>query len=597
RTTRLRLDQYISQEFPIPNGLPQGSPLSVTLYLLYNSDLLLPARPSLDNDAISIAYINDVTHLVAEPSTDQGMNSLTTAFQHSKDWRRRHGAIFDPKKAKVIAFTKRKITHPSIQLGDQLLSFEMKVRWLGMTLTPTLTPGAHLKALKKRFNDTLAQLARISRPTFGLSQKESRQLISAVLLTRILNGSILWYTMKNKSGVTKLLDTWHHRAARLSTGTMRQMPVAFIKYFGRVPEFTDQHIKLTHNYIHHKLTGPKEDPAAEMIRRELWSRPINHPSPLSLMIGIEELKKSHSSKCETILPLPIPPWAPLITQTANTALTKDQAKEVVPNQVKDELKENTLVLFSDGSLLHQKGGGAAAILVNTGQSKNTYIGKDTLITNLEAEITALLLCQDLVRDHITTHGYPPAVAIFSDSQAALSSAALHKKQATAQQLQLQIYTNLKHWVKYFPIRLYWCPGHVGIPENEKADVLAKQAEDSQKTSIYTINTISLSTLKHLTVATLINKQPTPEEATRISFKTPPKLISRALDLLEKGPAATIHQLQSGHVPLNNYLYRIKRVDSPTCQHCDKRETPLHYLITCPAFTKQQKRFIKDLKTN
>ncbi|MBW0500947.1 hypothetical protein O181_040662 [Austropuccinia psidii MF-1] len=170
---------------------------------------------------------------------------------------------------------------------------------------------------------------------------------------------------------------------------MRQIPISFIKYFGNVPDFTNQHIKLTHNYIHRKLTGPKEDPAAEMIRRELWSKPINHPSPLSLIIGIEELKKGHRSNCETILPLPI-------TQTANTSLTKEQAREVVPNHIKEKIKKNTLVLFSEGSLLHQKGGGAAAILVNTGQSKMTYIGKDTLITNFKAELTALLLYQDLI---------------------------------------------------------------------------------------------------------------------------------------------------------------------------------------------------------
>ncbi|MBW0500946.1 hypothetical protein O181_040661 [Austropuccinia psidii MF-1] len=165
RTTRLRLNQYISQAFPIPNGLPLGSPLSVTLYLL------LPAHPSLDSDSISIAYVNDVTHLVAKPSADQGMKSLATVFQHSENWRRRHSAIFDPKKAKVIAFTKRKMTYPLIQLENQLLSFEKKVRWLGIILTPTLTPGAHLKTLKKHFNHTIAQLARISRLTFGLNQK------------------------------------------------------------------------------------------------------------------------------------------------------------------------------------------------------------------------------------------------------------------------------------------------------------------------------------------------------------------------------------------------------------------------------------------
>ncbi|MBW0498140.1 hypothetical protein O181_037855 [Austropuccinia psidii MF-1] len=336
---------------------------------------------------------------------------------------------------------------------------------------------------------------------------------------------------------------------------------------------------------------------AEMIRRELWSKPISHPSPLNLIICKEELKGSHHSNCETILPLPIPPWAPPITQTANISLTKEQAREIILDQIKDELTNDTLVLFSDGSLLHQKGGGAAAILVNTGQSKMTYIGKDTLITNFEAELTALLLCQDLICNHIATHGHPTAVAIFSDNQAALSGAALPRKRSVAQKLQLKLYTDLNHWTKLFPVHLYWCPGHVGIPENEKVDALAKLAAESQEILTYTIKTISLSILKQLTLTALINKKPTLEEATCIGFKTPSKLITRALNLLEKGPAATIHQLRTGHVPLNNYLYRIKRADSPTCQHCDKRETPFHYLIQCPAFTDQQKQFTKDLKSS
>ncbi|MBW0494315.1 hypothetical protein O181_034030 [Austropuccinia psidii MF-1] len=102
------------------------------------------------------------------------------------------------------------------------------------------------------------------------------------------------------------------------------------------------------------------------------------------------------------------------------------------------------------------------------------------------------------------------------------------------------------------ICLYWCPGHIGISENKRVNTPAKLAAESQETSIYNINTISISILRQLTSAALINKS-IPEEATHIGFKTPPKLITKALDLLEKGPAATIHQLQTGHVPLNNYL--------------------------------------------
>ncbi|MBW0528619.1 hypothetical protein O181_068334 [Austropuccinia psidii MF-1] len=68
RTTSLKIDRVVFQVFAIPNGLPQGSPLLVTLYLLYNSSLLLPILPSLNEDEISIAYRDNFTHLLATES-------------------------------------------------------------------------------------------------------------------------------------------------------------------------------------------------------------------------------------------------------------------------------------------------------------------------------------------------------------------------------------------------------------------------------------------------------------------------------------------------------------------------------------------------
>ncbi|MBW0465830.1 hypothetical protein O181_005545 [Austropuccinia psidii MF-1] len=63
---------------------------------------------------------------------------------------------------------------------------------------------------------------------------------------------------------------------------------------------------------------------------------------------------------------------------------------------------------------------------------------------------ALLLFQELTQDHIATHGYPKAVAIFLDNQAALMSAALPRRNLTAQFIQLKLYANLQQWTKHFP---------------------------------------------------------------------------------------------------------------------------------------------------
>ncbi|MBW0468337.1 hypothetical protein O181_008052 [Austropuccinia psidii MF-1] len=150
---------------------------------------------------------------------------------------------------------------------------------------------------------------------------------------------------------------WHHKATRLSTGMMRQTPTAFLKHYCNVRYFTKKHIKLTHNYIHNKITGPTEDPSMEMIQNKLPSTPPSHPLPLSLILNKEDLLKSHQTRRKTILTLPYPPWSKPIALINNMSLTKEQSKKMLPHQVEEEIHKGTLVFFSDGSLLTQLEGG------------------------------------------------------------------------------------------------------------------------------------------------------------------------------------------------------------------------------------------------
>ena len=64
--------------------------------------------------------------------------------------------------------------------------------------------------------------------------------------------------------------------------------------------------------------------------------------------------------------------------------------------------------------------------------------------------------------------------------------------------------------------------------------------------------------------------------------------------LPRRQASILIQLRTEHVPLQTYLHRIQRADSPTCEQCGTApETVHHYLRECPAYEEQRERLDGD----
>ncbi|MBW0516704.1 hypothetical protein O181_056419 [Austropuccinia psidii MF-1] len=110
-STIMKLDSYTSDPVDIDRGLPQGSPLLVTLYLLYNSALLVDNLLTLDDQEILLGFVDDVAHLVSDSSYNKSLKRLHVKGNLSLNWGLKHGAVFDKKKAKVIVFSHKKIAN------------------------------------------------------------------------------------------------------------------------------------------------------------------------------------------------------------------------------------------------------------------------------------------------------------------------------------------------------------------------------------------------------------------------------------------------------------------------------------------------------
>ncbi|MBW0504749.1 hypothetical protein O181_044464 [Austropuccinia psidii MF-1] len=213
RHTKIKLNDFVSNNFFIKQGLPQDSSLLVTFYLIYNSSLLLPRPPTLEEDQISIAYINDVVHLTESKCHNRLLKSIKEVIAHSLRWGTPHGAIIDEKKTNILWFTKKKITHTEIRLTEKTFKLQQTTKWLGVHLDSKLNFGNHIRKLKKTCSLTMNKLRLIIKTTYGLNPREAQQLVLGVLFPRLLFGSILWFTKQNKKTVKSWLDKVHNNSS------------------------------------------------------------------------------------------------------------------------------------------------------------------------------------------------------------------------------------------------------------------------------------------------------------------------------------------------------------------------------------------------
>lgn len=272
----------------------------------------------------------------------------------------------------------------------------------------------------------------------------------------------------------------------------------------------------------------------------------------------------------------------------NVGNCRDDVKKRVPSQVEGEERQRACVIFTDGSYIPEVGGGAAAAMEE--RTASHAYGPLEGISNYEMEAMAIMIAIVQFRQMISTDPDKfGALAIFSDSQAALDLLARPAQPKTLQYLSRFLRRSYNLIPKEYPLRLYWTPGHEGVTLNEAADAAAKEAADGNKDPV--MLPVSLGGLLRHSRAVFNRREVVPISP----YKTKSRKIAEALQRLEKGQAAAIFQLRCGHCPLRKYLHRIGAEDHNKCTSCFATETPTHFLIYCRRFTLQRRAFRKTLK--
>jgi len=192
------------------NGVPQGSVISVTLFLIAINNifdnLLPPIKYTIFADDCNI-FCSGVNIRTTVELIQQALDELLK-------WSTTTGFNFSPSKTQCIIFCKNRnqnLLH--INLNNIILSYTDKIKILGMTFDHKLNWNPLLKNLKINANNNMKIIKTLSHHSWGSDKNSLISIYKAIILAKMEYGAVIYNTAKNK--ILNILNPIHNQGIRL----------------------------------------------------------------------------------------------------------------------------------------------------------------------------------------------------------------------------------------------------------------------------------------------------------------------------------------------------------------------------------------------
>lgn len=387
RETNLAFNGFESAPFALTHGLPQGSPRSPLLYLLYNTSLLDVADTT--NHAEALGFIDDVVLLTSANDNHQLKGQMQTLAYRQLQWAKRHGAIFDVNKSNWVLFSPQEPASPiTIDFGDRKrLAPIHQVKWLGITFDDRLTFKQHRLNTLAKGSQRSGFLASISHSQWGIPPHLLKTLLTTTIHAAIDYGVAAWMPLEVPRYFTDKLSTIDHTCARAALGALKSTPAAFLDHdFGLTPPKIRLQAKIL-QYIAKALTKPNHHPAHGFAAQARSSDPRCHHNPYHRFFQHKLCKTFDNYIAQTTLDPSIqlrrpPNYNTLIRNNEERA--KAEAKHLKPNA-------HHLIMYTDGSRLPKENTAAAAWSQKSNKTMAEGLGPARSYGIYEAEYRGLHL--------------------------------------------------------------------------------------------------------------------------------------------------------------------------------------------------------------
>ncbi|ODM18159.1 hypothetical protein SI65_06030 [Aspergillus cristatus] len=617
RWVQLQIDNTQCPAHPINSGVPQGSPVSPILFIIYLSGVF-DAIERRVNGIQCLSFADDIGLLAPGYSVREVCKKLQEAAKVAIEWGHGNVVQFDAGKTEAVLLTRKRgrelkdqIQRAQVEVDGHCVPFNLEAtRWLGVWLDSGLNLKAHYQTCMRKARAAENRVQRLCQ-SHGLAPGLARQVQVAAVQSVALYGAELWWQGQKDRlvGIQLMIN----RQARAITGMLKSTPVGpLVREAGLAPAEALLEARQL-KYTTRLLSLPENHPAKEILPVS-FREGDQHTQPGEQTPGNRQwaernnrgrwsLGQHLARQLANILP--VDPSGGFESTTQTTSSQFPGQIEMLPGPealVAAQSLPPELAIWSDGSRLENGKSGAGIAWREPGGTWKTRgfpLGKGYEVFDAEllGVVRALQLAEKV--------GDQSPVTILLDSQAAIARMR-HTQPGPGQALVIQAHAIAKRLhARGCQTTIQWVPGHAGIEGNERADQAAKQA--ASKPPGRGPREISLAfTCRARTEAIIAQRQrwhnkelgQRSQQGQRTYRPQRNWRLDPAAAIAPKHLASRYFQLKSGHAAIGTYLHRIQVREDATCEGCGiSRETIHHLLFECREWRHQRNRLYKDLETD
>lgn len=575
RNVQVTVGPHISEKKILENGIPQGSVLSVTLFIITINKVF----SCIQSPVKSIMYADDLVIFVSSKNIKEIQEKLQCTLDKLSKWCEITGFKFSKEKTNAMIFTRKRklVQNPVLLLNATLINFVDKYKFLGVTFDKKLKWAHHIKEIKAKATKNLNIIKMLSHSRFGADRKTLLKIHKTMILPVLDYGNLV-YATANKN-ILSTINTVHNTGVRLATGAFRTSPIESVMADGEQTNLQTRRDKQTIIYAT-KILSSEKHPLYKYFQNQhkytrLKQKKLNYQPfyvrakstiishNINININIDK-QKYHK----------YPPWKKR-NMKIDVSLSKynksDTSKTIFLrqfNKILSQQQNQCHIMYTDGSVINEYTGcGITSSIFD----QQYHLQNNTSI--FSAELFAILRAVETTPKNINT--------IFSDSLSALQEL---KNQYSNNTLVQKIQDKILESKKTF--NFIWIPSHIGIKGNEHADFLAKDAinKPQHKNYKYFVRDFR-NVIKQETQSKwkqYWEEIPNTNKLKKIQ-STVPKW--KNLHQLTRMESIKMTRLRIGHT-LATHKYVFDRTTPPLCI-CNERLTIEHIFNNCQGYQQQR----------